>query len=159
MMTEEHTEHMAKKHGDSYLAQLNFIELAEEYKEGYESHAHMSPSSLCLQSESDSDKALERPPNKKARTSEVQTANETSSEVSSAGSSTSINAQDISEPTATVINYFPRMETTNESHPTRQLFGRKEAEYIIDGKRCGNIGRFFNVRIRLFTPALRHHFT
>lgn len=147
LMTEEHTEHMAKKHGDTYLAQLNFIESAEEYKEGYESHAHMSPSSLCIQSESDSDKAGERPPAKKARTSQVQSANETSSEVSSAGSSTSPNAQEMNEPPVTVINYFPRMETTNESHPTRQLFGRKETEYIIDGKRCGNIGRFFNVRI------------
>lgn len=142
LMTEEHVEHVAKKYGDNYLAQLNFIEVGEEVKEGYEAYARMSPSSLSVQSERDFDKNIEQPPAKKARTSNT---NETLSVISNAGSSSTDSGNaNMNEPVVTVINYFPRMETTTECHPTRRLFGR--TEYIIDGKRCGNIGRFFNVR-------------
>lgn len=145
LMTEEYTEHVAKKYGDTYLAQLNFIEFGEEYKEGYESHPRMSPSSLFMQSECDSDKVTDRPPTKKARPS---LSNENSSEVSSTGSSSMSSSipDDIKEPDINVINYFPRMDPATAINPTRKLFGRKGTEYIIDGKRCGNIGRFFNVR-------------
>lgn len=145
LMTEEHCEQLFKKYGDTYLAQLNFIEIAEEFKEGYEAHAPTLSNSL---SGSDSDRTFERPPAKKARTSFVNESTSESSRSATSSSSTSDSIVSVvDEPNMPVISYFPRMEPTNEVHPTRQLFGRKEAVYIIDGKRCGNIGRFFNVSI------------
>lgn len=144
IMTEEHCEQLAKKHGDTYLAQLNFIELGEEFKEGFESDARLSPGSSGNKAYRNYD---EPPPTKKMRTLHL---NGDASQISSGGSSSSNGTSssiDEDEPFVAVISYFPRTETTNESHPTRQLFGKRETVYIIDGKRCGNIGRFFNVRI------------
>lgn len=143
LMTEGHIEHVAKKQGDTYLAVLDFIEWASNEKEGYEPQALMSPDDLCTQSRSDTDRADGRPPAKKARTSRKQRSSESPPDLSIAGSSSYIE----NEPVATVINYFPRFETNTESHPTRQFYGRTETAYVIDGKRNGNIGRFFNVSI------------
>lgn len=131
LMTEEHTEQLAigKNRGDMYLAQLDFIELAEDFKDGYEANA---PSMS-----DDNDNDIEPPP-KKYRSSPS-----SSSEMSSTDSFAP-NELDMA-----VINYFPRTEIKHAYH-TRELFDRKCLEYIIDGKKNGNVGRFFNVsRVQL----------
>lgn len=138
LMTEEQAEQVAKNHGDCYLAQLNFIELADEMKHGYEAYAVTPPDSDC-----DSGKTVERPSANRPCSLE-------SDDNSSAGNSTSTSGYEVNETILKVINYFPKVEPTNDTHPTRQLYGPKEMDYIIDGKRHGNIGRFFNVRVNYY---------
>jgi hypothetical protein len=41
-----------------------------------------------------------------------------------------------------MVNLIP---APNSRIPLRKLFGPKERTYIMDAKKCGNIGRYFNV--------------
>lgn len=43
------------------------------------------------------------------------------------------------------ISYFPKNPSEKNVSETRRLFGASQDAYVIDGKRRGNIGRFFNV--------------
>lgn len=121
LQTEELSIETARNHGDDYMATLNFIEFAENIKDGYESEPIE-----CTHSESDCDTA---PPRKRQRVTcgsrEIYCDCNESDGVSRVASSQS-------------IKYFPL---------TRQFFGPNETEYLIDGKRFGNVGRFFNVRL------------
>lgn len=120
LRTEELSIEIARNHGDAYMATLDLIEYAGQFKDGYESEA--------INSGSDSDTP---PPKKRQRV--------TGSSRKICRDSVEIDAVNRGADSQS-IKYLP---TTR----TRQLFGPNEtSSYIIDARRFGNVGRFLNVR-------------
>lgn len=115
LMTEAQSDHTAIKHGDSYLAQLSFIETCESLKA-----FHLEAN--------DGD----------ANGKEGHAADDRS----------------VWPAKTNCVPYYPLTESQVDSKESaRRLFGRNQTEYIIDGKRAGNIGRFFNVSQCLFATS------
>lgn len=112
----------AKRHGDNYMATLDFLEFAGKIKDDYEPEILEN-----IRSENDSD-SDEHPPKKKRRVMYG-----SSSMDRARKKITGVKRECISD------------EYIENSESRRKLFGPKATEYIIDGKRCGNFGRFFNV--------------
>lgn len=126
-------------HGDEYFMQLDHIEVAEEYKEGYES----SVGDIENADEENSDGA----PSKRFKTD--------------------FNL-DESLPVPmgnNEISYFPNIlkKTAQvEVNQRTNLFGENAVEYVVDGRYRGNIARFFNVSmcvcVRAFASAASAEF-
>lgn len=110
-------------YGDEYFMQLDHIEVAEQYKEGYESD---------VSDIEDSDEANDAP-SKRFKLDQTLAA--------SAFASTT---------NRDMISYFPNIlkkKTLVEVNQRTILYGEKAVEYVIDGRYRGNIARYFNVSI------------
>ncbi|KAH8413877.1 hypothetical protein KR222_011270, partial [Zaprionus bogoriensis] len=125
--------------GDEYFADLDYIEVAEQLKEGYESDVDHSP----VEEEEDTyvpepeDDDEFRPnkyyqPRKKDKIRSVR------------APANQANEQDSQE--RAVINFNPNadLDETVRENSVRRLFGKDEAPYIMDAKTTGNLGRYFN---------------
>lgn len=133
LLTEEQSERWAKKHGDEYFAQLTFIETAEQFKDGYEADVEFDKSLRMNWNDNINAKDESTQPYKRLR---VDHENDE-------------HGVDNNELLGPIINYFPTCDQSRHSNgnATRRLYGLNESEFIIDGKRRGNIGRFFNVNL------------
>ncbi|XP_017866387.1 PREDICTED: histone-lysine N-methyltransferase eggless [Drosophila arizonae] len=125
--------------GDEYFADLDYIEVAEQLKEGYESDVEHSPAeeeedTYVPDPEDDADfmPAKYYQPRKKDKLRV------------SRSHSTQSTEQDSQE--RAVINFNPNadLDETVRENSVRRLFGRDEAPYIMDAKTTGNLGRYFN---------------
>lgn len=126
--------------GDEYFADLDYIEVAEQLKEGYESDVEHSAAeeeedTYVPDPEDDADfmPAKYYQPRKKDKLRV------------SRSHSTQSTEQDSQE--RAVINFNPNadLDETVRENSVRRLFGRDEAPYIMDAKTTGNLGRYFNV--------------
>ncbi|ALC41906.1 egg, partial [Drosophila busckii] len=127
--------------GDEYFADLDYIEVAEQLKEGYESDVEHSPAEedeepYVPDPEDDDDEFTPKKyyqPRKKDKLMRVSRRN-----------SNPVNVQDSQE--RAVINFNPNadMDETVRENSVRRLFGKEEAPYIMDAKTTGNLGRYFN---------------
>lgn len=121
---------------DEYFAVLNFIETGSTFKEGFENFApEMSDDETDLDDQ-------EQPAKRKC------IAKSAESTVSASKTPLAMTT----ERDSIILNFFPvcyksnGLETVNK---TRLFIEKKVTDYIIDGKRKGNIGRFINVSIFL----------
>lgn len=115
----------------SYFAQLDFIESAELAKEGFESTAREM-------SDDESDQNDQERPAKRRHISES----------SSTVSASETEAVTKSDRNSTILNFFPVSLQQNELdniNKTRSFIEKRFTDYVIDGKRQANIGRFLNV--------------
>ncbi|XP_002048863.3 histone-lysine N-methyltransferase eggless [Drosophila virilis] len=125
--------------GDEYFADLDYIEVAEQLKEGYESDVEHSateeeedPNVPDPEDDADFTPAKYYQPRKKDKLR------------ASRSHSTQSNEPDSQE--RAVINFNPNadLDETVRENSVRRLFGKDEAPYIMDAKTTGNLGRYFN---------------
>lgn len=145
--------------GDEYFADLDYIEVAEQLKEGYESDVDHSATeeeedTYAPDPEDDDDfkpnKYYQSRKKDKLRTSRSQ--------------SNQTNELDSQE--RAVINFNPNadLDETVRENSVRRLFGKDEAPYIMDAKTTGNLGRYFNVSLsetvkRHLNSLIKHSFS
>lgn len=146
-------------HGDEYFAELDLIEVVEGMKEGYEAGV-VYPDSDDEKADSDSDYDEQKDRNdyddgdfiskskattgreiltRSSKTNIHGSSRKNSSETSSIQRTNSDDSSDNDIPT---VNMIP---AANTRIPLRKLFGPKERPFIMDAKKCGNVGRYFNV--------------
>lgn len=113
-------------HGDEYFMQLDHIEVAENYKEGYEADV-----TDIENSDGENDGA----PSKRFKL------NDTLSPSSAPAPHSGTN---------NMVSYFPNILKTKAQIEVNQrttLYGENAVEYVVDGRYRGNIARFFNVSV------------
>ncbi|KAH8298675.1 hypothetical protein KR059_011108, partial [Drosophila kikkawai] len=119
---------------DEYYADLDYIEVAEQLKEGYESEveppSEPEPDDETYGPDPEDNDDDFRP------NYHYQRKNKRASRNSS--------EQDSQE--RAVINFNPNadLDETVRENSVRRLFGKDEAPYIMDAKTTGNLGRYFN---------------
>ncbi|XP_068146589.1 histone-lysine N-methyltransferase eggless [Drosophila tropicalis] len=141
LLTETKANEGGQDAGDEYFADLDYIEVAEQLKEGFESDVEhsehdMDDDNMGRDGEDGDDDF--RPhnhyqPSKRDTRLRVSRSN-----------STQNNELDSQE--RAVINFNPNadLDETVRENSVRRLFGKDEAPYIMDAKTTGNLGRYFN---------------
>ncbi|KAG5682648.1 hypothetical protein PVAND_011987 [Polypedilum vanderplanki] len=146
-------------HGDEYFAELDLIENAEARKDGYESGVVNPDESDQEEQDSDSDYDDKNDSHdyddgdfvsksKAIGNREIITRSsrrEKSAKSSASSTPQRTNSEDSSEDE--MVNMMPNTENTLTEGlrlPFRKLYGPKEKVYIMDAKKCGNVGRYFN---------------
>ncbi|XP_050076749.1 histone-lysine N-methyltransferase eggless [Anopheles maculipalpis] len=162
------------KTGDEYFADLDYIENAENHKADYEAEAYRSDNEDSMQTDNpdDSEESEEeargerftstqdsdeeytsktkpstmvvktRAQSRKASTTERPTA----SSVIGKGSNNGVNDEQ------ECVNLIPNLEmnskgallNTDQESTLRKFFGENEHIYVMDAKKSGNLGRYFN---------------
>lgn len=160
--------------GDDYYAELDFIEVVESIKEGYESEAEdqeedeASPSSIRISSVGTADAGAvtaeddrdfteysasidKRPPEQREPSARLQARSKRADSSGESGASSPDRHNDDDDeaeekPRRQHQTFEPLriMEPPRETHSARDLFGKDEKVYIMDAKVSGNIGRYFN---------------
>lgn len=123
---------MKKNGGDEYFMQLDHIEVAEQYKDGYESDISLPEFSDDDNDNDDDDET----PAKRSRLNES---------IKSLTQSTNN-----SKTAENYISYFPnfiKRRPQIEENQRTTLFGENAVEFVVDGRYRGNISRFFNVSL------------
>ncbi|XP_052839483.1 histone-lysine N-methyltransferase eggless [Drosophila gunungcola] len=136
LLTETMANEGGQDAGDEYFADLDYIEVAEQLKEGYESEVdHSEPDPEEDNGGPDAEDDDDFRPNYHYQRK---------SKRSSRSSSTQSSELDSQE--RTVINFNPNadLDETVRENSVRRLFGKDEAPYIMDAKTTGNLGRYFN---------------
>lgn len=134
-------------YGDEYFAELDYIEVVENLKEGYE--RDVAP-------DLDFDDDLEEP----QRRSEDDDDDDSGDEEFVAKQLSNMNARQTRYNTRkrnskdgdtqkTDVSKRSLDDSPSRNRSIRKLFGKNECVYIMDAKKTGNIGRYFNV-----SPAL-----
>lgn len=128
-----------KNYGDEYLAELDYIEVVETYKEGYEADVvepeeystsraskNDDPDYMVVDDDDDDDYDPNRGKKKQGKRQE---------------------ASDEEVATRRPQRFNPKIEPPIKQvrKKTRELFGDDETCYIMDAKTVGNIGRYLNV--------------
>lgn len=112
--------------GDEYFMQLDLIEVAEQYKDGYESDV------------SDfGDFGEDVMPLKRFKVDETMKP-----------------TPPLTDGTNSVLSYFPdiiKKKVQIEINQRTTLFGENAVEFVVDGRYRGNISRFFNVSYAILT--------
>lgn len=130
--------------GDEYFADLDYIEVAEQLKEGYESDVEHSATeeeedTYAPDPEDDDDFRPNKyyQPRKKDKLR------------SSRGPNQANPVNELDSQERAVINFNPNadLDETVRENSVRRLFGKDEAPYIMDAKTTGNLGRYFNVSL------------
>ncbi|KAH8327216.1 hypothetical protein KR074_007219, partial [Drosophila pseudoananassae] len=139
LLTETMANEGGQDAGDEYFADLDYIEVAEQLKEGYESEAEQSEpepeeDSYLPEAEDDDDFRPNKYYQKKNKVRATRS-------ISAPGQSTEVDSQE-----RAVINFNPNadLDETVRENSVRRLFGKDEAPYIMDAKTTGNLGRYFN---------------
>lgn len=190
LLSEQHANEAGQYLGDEYYADLDYIEMAENLKEGYEpdvendddrSDEEFDPNADDEEDNqrrrsNDSDdefdpraagieintsikksyrtrtraKQAEAKPSEKEAATSATTApsNVVSGEEANAGSDEDEERQLISfTPHSSSGVNFEKDQDGDKYRSVRTYFGKDETAYIMDAKKCGNIGRYFNVSI------------
>ncbi|XP_037949862.1 histone-lysine N-methyltransferase eggless [Teleopsis dalmanni] len=128
--------------GDEYFAELDYIEVAEQLKEGYESDVEpLEPED----EEEDDDAYMPEDDDEFTPSKAYLYRSKGKPKRSTRFSQSGTNENESQE--RQVINFDPNAdmeETTTRHLSMRKLFGRNEACYIMDAKTIGNLGRYFN---------------
>ncbi|XP_075165792.1 SET domain bifurcated histone lysine methyltransferase eggless [Haematobia irritans] len=133
LLTEAKANEGGQDAGDEYFAELDYIEVAEQIKEGYESEVEPPEpeEEEAYQPELDD----EFTPGRSFLTR---------SKKNSVGKTSRMD-EDSQE--RQVINFNPNADMNEESvreNSIRKLYGKDEACYVMDAKISGNLGRYFN---------------
>ncbi|XP_055917021.1 histone-lysine N-methyltransferase eggless [Eupeodes corollae] len=144
MLTEQVANEGGLDAGDEYFAELDYIEVAEQIKEGYESDVQEPEEDEDLYNpERDDDDIDFRAPGEAFKDREFNTRLRTRR-----GNKNSTDGEFDSQERQ-VISFEPNknMDTStepNEKPTIRKLFGKDESCYVMDAKVRGNLGRYFN---------------
>lgn len=157
-------------HGDEYFADLDYIELVEQLKNGYESDAPemTDPESDYDPNEDSPDGDRDFLPSGSHSSGNTRSVRSTRSSKSveqlmeranlkesakknqDKGSKSTSRSGSDDEDTREKINLMPDSILDCEDAPNskycslRKLYGKNESVYVMDAKICGNIGRYFN---------------
>lgn len=161
-------------HGDEYFAELDLIETATPYKEGFEngviyedSESEEEEKASDSDSDYDENKAQEDEQfslNQLTRQSREILTRSARSEKSKGSDNQGGNSSNDTDSDGEMVNMLPTAGTDSGAPPKpsrafRKLYGKNEKVYIMDAKLCGNVGRYFNVRFYLlcnFYQLLKH---
>lgn len=153
----------ANKAGDEYFADLDYIETVEQLKEGYEEDVVESESEVESDYDarqdsgaSDDDFTASTNPSDAAvktrsqarRDSRQKNDNKSEKKNAKKKEDTKTGSDDERE----MVNLIPNSDMTKGDAPSpaikyrsvRKLFGKHEQIYIMDAKKSGNLGRYFN---------------
>lgn len=154
--------------GDEYFADLDYIEIVEQLKNGYESDApEMTDESDYDPNEDEGNEDREFVPSTASASRSTRSVRSTRSSASveqlmeraaiketenASGSTPASRSGSDDEDTREKINLMPQsglMEQNEDSSNSkfcslRKLYGKNESVYVMDAKICGNIGRYFN---------------
>jgi len=137
LLTETMANEGGQDAGDEYFADLDYIEVAEQLKEGYESEVdHSEPDPEDDNGGPDAEDDDDFRPNYHYQRKIKRTSRSNSTQ------SSELDSQE-----RAVINFNPNadLDETVRENSVRRLFGKDEAPYIMDAKTTGNLGRYFNV--------------
>ncbi|XP_055641040.1 histone-lysine N-methyltransferase eggless [Toxorhynchites rutilus septentrionalis] len=153
----------ANKAGDEYFADLDYIETVEQLKEGYETDVVESDSELDSDEAeydakrdtdaSDDDFTTSCNPSKAAVKTRSQVRRDSTKKTDPKRQSKKKEDNGYgSDDEREMVNLVPNSDMTkgDESSPSikyrsvRKLFGKHEQIYIMDAKKSGNLGRYFN---------------
>ncbi|XP_017070234.2 histone-lysine N-methyltransferase eggless [Drosophila eugracilis] len=136
LLTETMANEGGQDAGDEYFADLDYIEVAEQLKEGYESEVeHSEPDPEEDNGGPDAEDDDDFRPNYHYQRKIKRTSRSNSTQ------SSELDSQE-----RAVINFNPNadLDETVRENSVRRLFGKDEAPYIMDAKTTGNLGRYFN---------------
>ncbi|XP_034652801.1 histone-lysine N-methyltransferase eggless [Drosophila subobscura] len=140
LLTEAKANEGGQDAGDEYFADLDYIEVAEQLKEGYESDVERSdpdPEDDSYGPDAEDDDDF-RPNNyyikKKDRLR------------SSRSNSSSTQNTELDSQERQVISFNPNtdLDETVRENSVRRFFGKDQTPFIMDAKTTGNLGRYFN---------------
>ncbi|KAI9552321.1 hypothetical protein GHT06_022686 [Daphnia sinensis] len=137
LLTDQDANDDGTQFGDEYLADLNFIELIENQKDGYESECYQSDQSSESQlSTSDDDwgGSSDASGSKNCSNSKRGGKRGRPSKVSELLSCTPVKPIDVDDDG----------QEDGQKNFTRTLYGPMEKCFVIDARNIGNIGRYFN---------------
>uniref|UniRef100_A0A0A1XE45 Histone-lysine N-methyltransferase eggless n=1 Tax=Zeugodacus cucurbitae TaxID=28588 RepID=A0A0A1XE45_ZEUCU len=127
--------------GDEYFAELDYIEVAEQIKEGYESD--VEPPEI----EEEEDTYAPDPEDDDEFTPSKSFLTRAKNKAQKLTRSSSTQNTDEDSQERQVINFNPNADMNEDStreSSIRALFGKDEACYVMDAKTIGNLGRYFN---------------
>lgn len=107
-------------HGDEYFMQLDHIEVAEQFKDGYESNVDFDADDFACET-----------PSKRFKIDEI-----VEPDASQSNGTNEIN------------RFFPKIQKKRATIDVNQrtiLYGENAVEFVVDGRFRGNISRFYNV--------------
>lgn len=136
------TDKYANKAGvdDEYYADLDYIEVVERQKEGYESDAAIDDDTdeddQSTDTNSEPLRDFDKPLN----------ANMSSMDLSGSVVQSRYNTRNAGQKRLRK----PKKGNNGKYKSVRKHFGKSEKPYIMDAKHCGNIGRYINVSLFLF---------
>lgn len=168
MLNEQMANQAGDEYGDEYFAELDYIEVVESLKEGYERSVKPDPKFDGVQpaeeaasgnSESESDSNSDDADKDDSADEEFvavkltnmtarQTQYNTRRRMTIDGTKGFGKAAEASRPKSCAPRLPPKRPRT-----VRKLFGRNECVYIMDAKKTGNVGRYFNVSDQSVTFA------
>lgn len=150
LITGEHSNRLAKKDGDMYMAQLDFIETSQDFKEDYERNVVVrnKRSDNGNHNSGECSSSTDYESNQRSSSSSRTDITDSNDDVDLVIPSKRVKNQsnsDLRIPKQYFPTIIPVEKEEAEENETRKLFGKEGSAYIIDGKRRGNIGRFINV--------------
>ena len=158
VLNEQVADEDGKKYGDEYFADLDLIEVVENFKLDYESNVEDIEQIIDVPSSPNSGKMSGNKRHPEFIIIDFYSTDDDASGTSDASCHlksrpASLRQKDKShsaEISAQSLNRVKNSEKKSSvSESTRALFGPDETCYIIDAKFVGNTGRYFNVRIVL----------
>lgn len=171
LLTEQTANEAGENLGDEYFAELDYIEVMENYKEGYEAEAPEMSDGSADDEDFDIEKASHgnnddsdddfvsseryssaEPVKKAYRTrQQKKESNAKQKEAKTKQQKKQTNGSDDDDNERQVRNIMVSDSVSmnddddDRSKTFRKLFGPNENVYIMDAKKAGNIGRYFNV--------------
>lgn len=159
LMTEQNANEAGDNFGDEYFAELDYIEVVESLKEGYEPEAFKDDDDFEDDDSPDEEfVGLSRSSTEgskqtryNTRTRNVDERKRSSSSVNQGGAVRKDDEGSDDEEERQQISFVPDANTeelaTSKFKSIRKAFGKDENVYIMDAKKTGNIGRYFNVSV------------
>lgn len=143
-------------HGDEYFAELDLIETATPLKEGYEPGVtYDSDTEEEKASDSDSDYDATKVDDDDDFTTKSRSAGNREiltrsarTEKSQKGGPARQNSTDSGSDGDMLVTMEPKAGNdgaVSKALSLRKMFGKNEKPYVMDAKKCGNVGRYFNV--------------
>ncbi|XP_022228791.2 histone-lysine N-methyltransferase eggless [Drosophila obscura] len=138
LLTEAKANEGGQDAGDEYFADLDYIEVAEQLKEGYESDVERSdpdPEDDNYGPDAEDDDDF-RPNNYY-----IKKKDKLRSSRSNSTQNTEVDSQE-----RAVISFNPNsdLDETVRENSVRRFFGKDQTPFIMDAKTTGNLGRYFN---------------
>lgn len=161
LLTEANANIAGGHYGDEYFAELDYIEVAENLKEGYEPDAEDEPFDEEDEVQpdeprrnrlySDDDEFVAQTTTIRSVNTRYNTRHSVDLRTKSIDSRGTQADDSDEEVERQKQSFLPKSDQpTTKYRSVRKFFGKKEDVYIMDAKKSGNIGRYFNVSIYKF---------
>lgn len=159
MLNEQMANAAGDNYGDEYFAELDYIEVVESLKDGYEATVIPDPKfdvqqpAVSENSESSSESNTDEADKDDSADEEFVAVKLTNMSARQTQYNTRRRRPNDGPKGHGKATSKPRPNSTSSRQPSkkrrsvRKLFGRNECVYIMDAKKTGNIGRYFNVSI------------